>query len=193
MLARLFISLTIVILQIPPAFAQSPQIPRPDTLGARFDHAAVGKGTPLDYAFLEGQWTVRYQARDTTTGKYGPVLTGVWSASKTHETLVTDEFNLIIPAGARTPTMTYRVFNASKRIWEVQGVNVGRGVWQPGVSWSDGRDRFLVQQNPATNITIRVRYYDIRPDHFLWRADGSKDGGKTWTPDVILIEATRRS
>jgi hypothetical protein len=105
---------------------------------------------------------------------------------------MTDEFNLTVPSGARTPTMTYRVFSSTKRIWEVQGVNVGRAVWQPGVSWSDGKDRFLVQHNPATNITIRVRYYDIRPDHFLWRADGSKDGGKTWIADVILIEATRR-
>jgi hypothetical protein len=95
------------------------------------------------------------------------------------------------PNGANPPIMTYRVFNPTKSDWEVQGVALQRGVWQPGVSWSDGKDRFLVQENLERKTLVRIRYYSIEPNHFLWRADGSSDGGKTWMRDVMLIEATR--
>lgn len=88
--------------------------------------------------------------------------------------------------------MTYRAFDPTEGVWKVQGVNVRRAVWQPGVSWSDAGNRYLVQENPDRKTTIRVRYYSITADHFLWRADGSRDGGKTWMKDVMLIEATRK-
>jgi hypothetical protein len=50
-----------------------------------------------------------------------------------------------------------------------------------------------VQENPGLGALTRIKYYAITPTHFLWRADGSRDGGKTWMKDVILIEATRVS
>jgi len=37
----------------------------------------------------------------------------------------------------------------------------------------------------------RIRYYDIGTDHFSWRADVSKDDGKTWQTDFLTIEASR--
>ena len=171
--------------------AQAPEIPRPDTLGANFDHSSPGKGTPVDYDFLVGKWTFRYQQRDPVSGSYGPVLTGQWSGEKTHETLLADQFLLVNRAGVTHATATYRVLNPQRGVWEIQGVAVRRGVWQPGISWSDGSDRFLVQHNPETNTTLRIRYYAITHGRFLWRADGSRDGGKSWLRDVILIEATR--
>ena len=191
MLVRVLLLTGAALLHASNALAQTAQIPRPDTLGARFDHATPGQGTPDDYKFLEGHWTVRYQVRDSITGRYGPVIPGKWHGSSPHENLVEDEFILALPSGLVSPTMTYRVFNSSKRVWEVQGVNVRRAVWQPGVSWSDGSNRYMVQMNPGLKIMVRIRYYDIRPDHFLWRADASRDNGKTWVADVMLIEATR--
>jgi hypothetical protein len=38
---------------------------------------------------------------------------------------------------------------------------------------------------------LRITYSDIGRDHFRWKADVSNDGGKTWRPDQIRIEATR--
>jgi len=162
---------------------QAALIPRPDTLGANFDANSPGQGTPEDYDFLVGTWNYRYQARNPTTGAYNPVLTGIWTGSKTHDALMfEDEFVVAGPSGTRNIVMTYRVFDPVERVWAIQGVGVKRGVWQPGRSWSDGRDRFLVQDNPATKIApdtpeirtkVRIRYYSISKDHFLWRADGS--------------------
>ena len=170
------------------ALAQNVEIPRPDTLGANFNQTAIGKGTPSDYDFMVGKWEFRYQARDQETGKYSPAVKGRWVGTLVHDGLFSDEFTI---GGAPSSTMTYRVFNATDGIWRVQGVNVRRAVWQPGSSWSDGVNRYLVQENPERKTTVRIRYYSITPDHFLWRADGSRDGGKTWMRDVMLIEATR--
>ena len=65
--------------------------------------------------------------------------------------------------------------------------------WAPGVSWSDGKDRFVVQTygTGSDALITRIRYYAVTRDHFLWRADGSTDGGKTWMRDFWKIEANR--
>lgn len=134
---------------------------------------------------------MRYQQRDPATGSYGQVLTGQWSGEKTYDTLIADQFLLVNRAGVTNATATYRVFNPQRDVWEIQGVAVRCGVWQPGISWSDGKNRFLVQHNPETNTTLRIRYYGMSQDRFQWRADGSRDGGRSWLLDVNLIEATR--
>jgi len=65
--------------------------------------------------------------------------------------------------------------------------------WAPGVSWSDGKDRFVVQTygTGSDALITRIRYYAVTRDHFLWRADGSTDVGKTWMRDFWKIEANR--
>ncbi len=161
---------------------------RPDTLGADFDDRTPGNGSPGDFDFLVGRWTYRYQLRNPATGAWGPVQEGEWSASRRPDApFVEDEF-----AGQAGAILTFRAFNPERRVWEIQGLRVKRGVWQPGVSWSDGENRYLVQDDPERNIRVRIRYYAITPDRFLWRADGTNDGGKTWVRDVMLIEARRR-
>lgn len=191
MLRRLAFIALLLVAPTSVTFGQGAEIPRPDTLGANFDHATPGTATLADYDFLVGQWTFRYQQRDPATGTYGPVVTGEWVGEKVYETLFADQFLLVNRAGVRNATATYRVFNPTRRVWEIEGVAVRRGVWQPGLSWRDGDDRLLVQENPETHVTLRIRYYAITKDRFQWRADGSRDGGKTWMRDIILIEATR--
>ena len=168
-------------------------VPRPDTIGANFDADKPGTATAADFDYLLGRWTYRFQARDPKSGQYGPVLTGTWTAEKTHEGMVVeDQFSTQQPDGSHGILMTYRVYNPTARNWTIQGIATKRGgPWQPGTAWRVGADRVMVQSNPATNILTRIRYYDITPSRFLWRADGSLDGGKTWMADVMLIEAVR--
>jgi hypothetical protein len=169
------------------------EIPRPDTLGANFDATKVGTGTPSDVDFLVGTWNYRFQSRKQGNPmEYGPARPGTWTGAKTHGgLLVEDEFSTQNPDGTRTLSMTYRVFNAEKKAWYIQGVGGRRGVWAPGVAWSDGQSRYLVQDYPELGVKMRIKYYSITPDHFLWRADGSQDGGKSWLLDFWLIEAKR--
>lgn len=37
----------------------------------------------------------------------------------------------------------------------------------------------------------RIRYYNIKPDSFSWKADISFDNGKTWEKNHLQIEARR--
>jgi hypothetical protein len=177
------------------AGAQLPDVPTPDTLGANFRFDSVGTSTPTDFDFLDGKWNIRFQSRKSAT-EFNPAVAGTWFAHRTHDGLVIeDEFSLInAKDGSRSLTLTYRSYNKQRKTWEIAGANVKQGTpWAPGTSWSDGRDRFVVQWYGTGEkaLITRIRYYAITPDHFLWRADGSNDGGKTWTRDFWKIEANR--
>jgi len=192
---RLLSTLALMATAATPASAQVPDVPAPDTLGANFRHDSIGTSTPTDFDFLDGKWNIRFQDRKSAT-EFNPARAGTWSAHRTHDGLVIeDEFSLINPTnGNRSLTLTYRVYNKARKTWEIAGVSAKQGSpWAPGVSWSDGRDRFVVQTygtGPDALIT-RIRYYNVTADHFLWRADGSTDGGKTWIRDFWKIEANR--
>jgi hypothetical protein len=191
----IFIVSVLALAAVPrPAGAQQALVPRPDTLGAAFDASAIGIATPGDYDFLIGRWSYRFQFRDPASGAFGPVRQGTWTATRRADApFVADEFTATSPdsPGSQGTILTYRAFNPARRVWEIQGVGTRRGSWSPGVSWSDGTSRYLVQDHPARGLRVRIRYYSITPGRFLWRADGSRDGGRTWLRDVMLIEAVR--
>jgi hypothetical protein len=110
--------------------------------------------------------------------------------------VIEDEFSLINPSnGNRSLTLTYRVYNKQRKTWEIAGTSAKNGSpWAPGVSWADSKgDRFVVQTYGTGEgaLITRIRYYQVTKDHFLWRADGSQDGGKTWIRDFWKIEADR--
>jgi hypothetical protein len=175
--------------------AQVADVPTPDTLGANFRHDSIGTSTPTDFDFLDGKWNIRFQSRKSAT-EFNPAVAGTWSAHRTHNGLVIeDEFSLINPTdGSRSLTLTYRVYNKARKTWEIAGTSAKNGSpWAPGVSWSDGHDRFVVQTYGTGDkaLITRIRYYAVTPGHFLWRADGSQDGGKTWVRDYWKIEANR--
>jgi hypothetical protein len=185
-----------IVLAIGSANAQNaPVVTRRDTLGANYDHTKPGHGTPSDFDFLIGTWRFTIQARSQEEPyDYQPPRYGTWTAKKSYSGLIVeDSFASELPNGTTGLTVTYRVFDSQTRQWHIQGTSSRRGVWQPGIGWSKADERFLVQENPNLGVLTRIRYYAITPTHFLWRADGSKDGGKTWMKDVIIIEANRVS
>src|SRR5690348_12974807 len=178
------------------ARAQVPDVPTPDSLGANFRHDSIGTSTPTDFDFLDGKWNIRFQGRKSPT-EFAPAQAGTWSAHRTHDGLVIeDEFSLINPSnGSRSLTLTYRVYNKQRKTWEIAGTSAKNGSpWAPGVSWADSKgDRYVVQTYGSGEgaLITRIRYYQVTKDHFLWRADGSQDGGKTWIRDFWKIEADR--
>jgi len=177
--------------QLPPPAPRAVQFP--DTLGANFDVAdsASAHGTPADFDFLVGLWTFRFQGR-RPDGQFAPAFVGHWTAAKKRvpNGFLEDHWR---PdnrqASAENGTWTYRVFNPQRRLWEMQGVGSEAGTWAPGLCWSSGNDRLLVQRYGTT--IMRIRYTAITDTGFLWRADASRDGGKTWTRDWWTMEARR--
>ena len=164
-----------------------------DTMGADFAIAdsASGAGAPTDFDFLVGLWHFQFQTR-RPDGTFNPPFTGHWSAERkrTPNGFVEDHFRGDNPgAGWDVGTWTYRVFNPQRKLWEMQGVASENGAWAPGLCWSDARNRFVIQHY-GTSI-VRIRYFDIAPNEFLWRADRSDDGGRTWLRDYWTMKATR--
>lgn len=169
-----------------PAAAQLQPVTRVDTLGANFDVAQVGTGNLDDFDFLEGEWTFRFQNRQGDG--WGPVQSGTWTSRKLADGLVEDVWTL----GRGEPTLTWRSFNRSRRVWELQGLKTSRGSWDPGLAWSSGDERYVTQVFVGPGTHARMRYQRVTNDHFLWRADVSSDGGKTWIRDQWILEADRK-
>jgi hypothetical protein len=88
-------------------------------------------------------------------------------------------------------TWTYRAYNPERRLWEMQGINTNVGAWQPGLMWTAGESRLLTEWYGP--MLVRFRYFAIQPDRFLWRADATFDGGRTWIRDYWTMEVHRIS
>ncbi|HEV8150757.1 MAG TPA: hypothetical protein VGP61_11280 [Gemmatimonadales bacterium] len=176
-----------------PAIAQGRrEIPLPDTLGANFSIAdsASKAGTAADYDFLIGFWHFRFQWRNPD-GSYGDTFSGHWSfEKKPGGLLIEDRFR---GDDASTPmgvgTYTYRSFDPERKLWQMLGTRSTGGEFALGLTWSDDSNRYAIQHYGSA--IMRIRYFALQPNHFLWRADRSEDGGKTWLLDAWMMEAAR--
>ena len=166
-------------------------------MGANFlvTDTVTGSSGPTDYDFLIGTWRFTFQARQRD-GSFTPPFTGHWVFAKKETggqgVLIEDHWR---PDDATATweagTWTYRAYNPDRKIWEMQGVNTNRGAWQPGLMWSAGADRLLIEWYGP--MLVRFRYFAINPDRFLWRADATFDRGQSWTRDYWTMEVHRIS
>lgn len=170
----------------------SRDIPLPDTLGASFSIAdsAAGKGTLADYDALIGTWEFCFQGKQQD-GSFYPAFAGHWTfEKKTGGALIEDRWRPDDPSLPMAISLyTYRTFDPQKKVWQMHGTSPNGGEVQPGLTWSDGTNRYAIQRAHG-NLT-RIRYFSIDADHFLWRSDRSFDGGTTWILDFGIMEAKR--
>lgn len=183
------------------AAAQTRQVARaialPDTMGANFAVADTLTATsaPTDYDFLIGVWRFTFQSRDRQ-GAFTPPFTGHWVFTRKltggEGVLIEDHWR---PDDSSSTwdagTWTYRAYNPQRKLWEMQGINTNVGAFQPGLMWSAGKDRLLIEW--YGEMLVRFRYFAIQPDKFLWRADATWDRGKTWIRDYWTMEVHRIS
>lgn len=150
------------------------------------------------FDFLLGEWTVDVTSKSPGTP---PTYHGVWRASKTLNGLgVVDEYAVSDDAGRVVyGGTTLRVFDTNAGTWTMRYVDQlgGKtGRWSELLGVKEGPEMHVEQrgQSPDGRTTIlKIRYYNIQPDHFSWAADQSSDGGATWVRDYLRLEATRRS
>jgi hypothetical protein len=168
------------------------EIPLPDTLGANFSIAdsASQSGTLTDYDALLGFWEFHFQNR-RPDGTFTPAFSGHWTfEKKPGGALIEDRWrgdNASAPMGLST--YTYRTFHPGRKVWQMLGTNSGGGEFALGATWSDGTNRYAIQHYGSA--IMRIKYLAIEPNYFLWRADRSTDGGKTWLLDAWTMEAWR--
>lgn len=187
------------------AGAQGRAIQLPDTLGANFSIAdtAGARATAADFDYLIGIWHFTFQSR-RPNGAFNPPFSGHWYAMKKATTqytdagrevqsvLVEDQWRPDEPSDASSNgTYTWRAFNSQRSLWTIQGINTWSVEWEPGVAWGAGANRYLVQHYDNGATIMRIRYFAITADSFLWRADMSTDRGRTWLLDRWTMQASR--
>ena len=141
------------------------------------------------FDYLLGDW--EFTSVDKEYGKNR----GYWSAVKLAEGQILDEYRVVGDKGETYyVTSTLRNYNRFKAQWELIGSELGSGLQDFGTGRKVGDEMHIEQRFGVAagrpNI-LRIRYYNIRPDAFSWRADRSTDGGKTWVKDHLTIEARR--
>ncbi len=177
----------------PPSGRASRAVQLPDTMGADFSIADSASATsgPDDFDFLIGVWQFDFQQR-RQDGTFNPPFPGHWVFDRKDAdgAMIEDHWRADQPDRTYDAgTWTYRTFNPARKLWEMQGVNTASGAWQPGLMWRDGDSRLVIEHYGDT--IMRFRYFAIEPDHFLWRADQSTDGGRSWFRDWWTMDVRR--
>jgi len=191
-------TLLLVLLPCTPLAGQAPPKARTltfsDTLGAGFEAAdsARGASLPTDFDFLLGTWAFRFQERNSATGAWLPEFGGRWRVvrKQTRNGFIEDHWVPDYQRGAADEgTWTYRVFNPQRKLWETAEIGTAGGPWATGVAWSDGAGRCAVEH--VAQSLMRLRYFAITDSSFGFRADESRDGGRTWQLDHWVMTVRR--
>lgn len=160
----------------------------------RFDGADPPPETS-QFDFLLGDWTFD-AVWHLPNGEQRAA--GTWTARKGLDGFaVVDEWRILnretgapVYIGAST-----RTFNPRTDRWEWTFLDVfnARREEQFG-EWRDGEMHLWWNGTDANGreYRMRVRYYDITPDSFLWSADRSYDGGATWIRGWLTMRVVRR-
>lgn len=140
-----------------------------------------------DFDYLLGDWSFVAKNRD------GSTFHGYWTAERLPGGQILDEFRVDSPSGAHS-VFTVRAYNAALGRWDIVTLNRVAGLGHVGTARKVGNE-ILADQNVGSEDAHpsiwHVRYHDISASHFVWDADQSSDGGKTWDRDFMTIEAQR--
>jgi uncharacterized protein YutD len=142
-----------------------------------------------EFDYLLGDWTFTSHNK-----QYGDAR-GVWSAVRLAEGQLLDEYRLVGDSGETWyVTTTIRNYNAVLDRWELVSADGGSGLLDFGTGQWTGNEMHIEQRFGVAGGSPslwRIRYFDITPDSFSWRADRSIDDGKTWVQDYLTIQARR--
>ncbi len=168
----------------PGASEEPPERRTPEQIRASWD---AHRG---EFDYLLGDWRFTSESKKWGKGQ------GYWSAVALAEGQILDEYRVVGEAGETFyVTTTVRAYNAVLDRWELIGMDAGDGLHHDTGTARKVGDEMHIEQtfgvmSPEPS-TMRIRYYDIRPDRFSWRGDRTTDGGKTWEQDHLKIEARR--
>lgn len=158
----------------PPRFDPVPAIP-----------AAPAPGRPGDFAFLDGNWSIRHLKRRGGTwdrfdgeARCWSILGGVGSVEE-----------LLVPA-RQFSGMGLRLLDVGKRLWNDHWVNAKSGVvGVPGLQggFENGVGLFpsTYEENGQTVHAMGI-WDRITPAQCRWQQVYSADGGRTWKHDWVM-------
>jgi len=149
-------------------------------LNATSPHPSLGDQAEV-VGRLVGAWDVEYThfAKDgKTTRRTGEFIVGWVMDGRAIQILW-----IVDPSGTRKDREVYtnlHWLDPKSRAWRSAFVDPEHGSVARFTGGPVGHDRFVLETQDFGSTLARWSANDIRPDSFVWRDEGSSDGGKTW-------------
>ncbi len=139
---------------------------------------------------LIGKWHVDREVR-APTGEWRRDIPGVWTFEwglKGHAVIDVFETVRKDQSGRDSVSITgmnVRIYDPKEELWKMRWVeNQNRKFTSFTAQMVDGE--FVMEGKNVQGRDVRVYFYDIEEDSFLWRQEWTFDGGQTWLPVVKL-------
>jgi hypothetical protein len=146
------------------------------------------------FAFLIGHWqgTGATRLPDGTVAQFGGVT---WIGRYVLDgTAIADEGHAAYPDGRPGLGITLRQYDAVRKTWIVEFLNVSESFLRKQVNGHsgsvevDGSDVRVVTDGPTRT---REHYHVVDRDHWTYRLDLSTDGGRSWNEGQVEMTFRR--
>jgi hypothetical protein len=147
------------------------------------------------FSFLIGKWqgTGKTRLPDGTVAEFSGVS---WIGRYVLDgTAIADESHAAYPDGRPVLGISLRQYDASRKTWIVEFLNVSESFLRKQVNRGsgsvevDGRNVTVNSESPG--ISIREHYLVADHDNFVFRLDVSTDGGRSWNEGQIEMTFRR--
>lgn len=146
------------------------------------------------FSFLIGNWEGKGRAK--TPDGLSPEFPVRWVGRYILDgTAIGDEVHAPNPDGSPTFGITFRQYDAVRRTWIIEFLNVSGSFLRrqvnatAGAVTTSGRDVTVASESPGMNV--REHYLVPEDRRFTYRLDFSTDGGRTWTERQIEMDFHR--
>jgi hypothetical protein len=147
------------------------------------------------FSFLVGKW----QGSGTTRladGSYAQFSGVTWIGRYILNGMaIADEFHASTPDGKAYLGISFRQFDTQHHAWIIEYLNVTNSFLRRQVDPSSGSVRLaagsVVVASADGQTKFRESYRLTDKDHYTYRADTSRDGGRNWDPTSIEISMVR--
>ena len=146
------------------------------------------------FAFLVGKWqgTGTTSLPDGTVAEFGGVS---WIGRYVLDgTAIADELHAAYPDGRPFLGISLRQYDASRKTWIVEHLNVSESFLRKQVNGGSGSvevdrgDVIVVTEGPTAS---REHYHVVDQGNWVYRMDVSTDGGRTWNEGQIEMTFRR--
>jgi hypothetical protein len=125
------------------------------------------------FDFWVGDWDLTWNANDSTKGK------GTNKIIKILDKKVIQE-NFIDASGFKGTSIS--VYNVRRKVWNQSWADNAGGYFS-FIGETEGEKRIFKTEPRIINndtMVLRMVFYDVKQDSFIWDWEMSKNGGRTW-------------
>jgi hypothetical protein len=166
--------------------------PSKTTYGERNPNAASELAV---FSFLVGKWQGTGKTR-LPDGKVAEFSGVSWIGRYVLDgTAIADEIHAAYPDGRPALGITLRHYDATRKSWIVEFLNVSESFLRTQVNTGSGSvtvsERNVTVSSESPGMSIREHYLVADQDNFVYHLDVSTDGGRSWNEGQIEMTFRR--